>query len=356
MEASNLADEFEGLNLLRYKYPGLCAYNFEELLDVVLEEVVGDNDLSEGIFGKLDVYGLAVEEQGRKTLHAHILIYIRGWNNDLRALQSSNGMVRQQAAEKLAAEVDEIMSTSLVPGEDNSIEQCPVCKEGKVEFVDAQKLRNLRHKHGLEKEQCVLCACKSCKRTFTGDELAMRRVIEEKYWDLADDKIKALVAVEILKSSSPEAPRIFSDATVAKINHRFNNHLAHHTRTCFKKGEECRANLPDMEESKTCIVFSEKKYTQYDWKGKGFEQHNVTVSQTKAAPPGCLHKHPLQGDFSKQRGSQFECFNHNWVQILHLLQLLCRKEDTKRGLSRTQEAWIICGKEVCRGPQRRQVI
>ena len=277
LEANDLADEMDELNLLRYKYPGLCSYNFEELLDVVLEKVVGDNELNEGVFGKLDAYGLAVEEQGRKTLHAHILIYIRGWNDELRALQSGIPRVRKEAAQKLQAEVDTVMSTQLVPEEAASIDMCPACKEGILEFANDQQLRNLRHKHGLEHEQCVLCVCQSCNETYTGDGLAMRRVMDEKYWDLTDEEIKALVSVEILKSSSPEAPRILTDATVAKINHRFNNHLSHHTRTCFKKGDECRANLPDLEEPMTRVDWSEKKYTQYDWKGKEFEQHNITV-------------------------------------------------------------------------------
>ena len=88
------------LNALRYKYPGLCAFNFEELLDVVLEKIVGDNDLKEGIFGRLAAFGLAVEEQGRKTLHAHILVYIAEWNETLRALQSSCKITRKKAEKK----------------------------------------------------------------------------------------------------------------------------------------------------------------------------------------------------------------------------------------------------------------
>jgi len=80
LSASEKAAKMDKLNALRYKYPGLCAFNFEELLDVVLEKIVGDNNLNEGIFGRLAAYGLTVEEQGRKTLHAHILVYTHDWN------------------------------------------------------------------------------------------------------------------------------------------------------------------------------------------------------------------------------------------------------------------------------------
>jgi Helitron helicase-like domain at N-terminus len=72
------------LNTVKTTYPGLCALNFDYLLDIVLERIVGANDNKSGLFGTLDAYGVAVEEQGRKTLHAHILVYISGWNKVLQ--------------------------------------------------------------------------------------------------------------------------------------------------------------------------------------------------------------------------------------------------------------------------------
>ena len=50
---SDLAKEMELLKAPRYKYPGIGALNFESLLDIVLDKIVGDNQLRMGVFGKL---------------------------------------------------------------------------------------------------------------------------------------------------------------------------------------------------------------------------------------------------------------------------------------------------------------
>jgi hypothetical protein len=49
------------------------------------------------IFGTLAAFGLAHEEQGRKTLHAHTIIYIDLWNEILKALHSSQCSSRDAA-------------------------------------------------------------------------------------------------------------------------------------------------------------------------------------------------------------------------------------------------------------------
>mgnify|MGYP000275623977 CR=1 FL=1 len=58
-----------------------CAFNFEELLDIV-----GDNVLKEDIFGHIAACGLTGEEQCRKSLHAHILVSMPQWNKTLSVL------------------------------------------------------------------------------------------------------------------------------------------------------------------------------------------------------------------------------------------------------------------------------
>ena len=53
MSPQDLLMEMDTLHAIRCKYPGLCALNFEALLDIVLDKIVGDNLLQQGIFGKL---------------------------------------------------------------------------------------------------------------------------------------------------------------------------------------------------------------------------------------------------------------------------------------------------------------
>ena len=61
---------------IRFQYPGLSTLNFEVLLDIILKEVVGWKSKLPGFFGRPEAYFYAVEEQSRKTLHVHMLIWL----------------------------------------------------------------------------------------------------------------------------------------------------------------------------------------------------------------------------------------------------------------------------------------
>ncbi len=68
------------------EYPGLAALDFENVLKVTVEHLLGwsiregKNKPDEGLFGDIVAFCSAVEEQGRKVLHSHMLIWIRGWD------------------------------------------------------------------------------------------------------------------------------------------------------------------------------------------------------------------------------------------------------------------------------------
>ena len=57
--------------------PSICALDFEHIIEITIEHFLGWNKKkgvnisNKGLFGDLDGYTYAVEEQGRKTLHAH---------------------------------------------------------------------------------------------------------------------------------------------------------------------------------------------------------------------------------------------------------------------------------------------
>jgi len=71
---------------LRIKYPGICAHSFELALDIVIREVVGW-DLKNscptadtaGLFGIPEAVIVAIEEQGQRTLHGHILVAAKAY-------------------------------------------------------------------------------------------------------------------------------------------------------------------------------------------------------------------------------------------------------------------------------------
>ncbi|CAB9528286.1 expressed unknown protein [Seminavis robusta] len=215
MSPEEVAIEMDKCNAIRYKYPGLCAWNFEELMDVVLESIVGDNALKLGVFGTLLAYGLAVEEQGRNTLHGHILVYTTDWNDTLRDLSSSHDQVRKAAGKKVLSFVDRVISTELVPNAPWQEVYCPTCNKGLLTYVDEQKLRNLRHKVGCQVEKGIIASYPLCKACFQGDELAMKRVLPKELWNVPEPERKAQVALDVLRNTTPTAEAIPSEQAIA---------------------------------------------------------------------------------------------------------------------------------------------
>lgn len=72
---------------LRIKVPGICAFYFELIMDIVIEEVLcwdlekqKPMSSKQGLFGKTKAFVLSIEEQARKTLHAHFQIWIKDYH------------------------------------------------------------------------------------------------------------------------------------------------------------------------------------------------------------------------------------------------------------------------------------
>jgi hypothetical protein len=217
LSPDKVAKEMDQLNAVRCKYPGLCALNFEYLLDTALEHIVGDNELRSGIFGTLSALGLAVEEQGRKTLHCHILVYTTDWNTLLKGLHSGNPNIRKVTEKKVIQFVDKIMTTELIPNGGN-MQQCPKCKDGILVYVEGQQLQNLRHQVGCQGEKGYLANCSTYETSFHGDELAMKRAVTEDKWDMVEEERKGYVGHQVLKAMTPTAPCIVPNEMIGLIN------------------------------------------------------------------------------------------------------------------------------------------
>ena len=291
MDGSNcedLAQRMSELSHIRVKCPGLCALNFEWLLEAVLTHVVGDNEKREGLFGILEAFGTAVEEQGRKTLHTHILTHCRGWNELLKLLQSPCPRDRARAEKEVVAFVDEVVSTELVPNEPENM--CPLCKKKTLTIKDDQTLRNLRHKVGCHMEQAGFIDCNECKRSFTGDDLAQARVMgpEGLQWD--EGWAASHLSREVLMEANGLGSKTEEQA-VGLVNLRFNHHLCHHTKTCFKKSDEGRCCLPDIPEEKTRVHFEADNATVFDWRGRELKHAAVTIRPKRLAQDAHTNAH-----------------------------------------------------------------
>ena len=72
---------------LRIKVPGICAFYFELIIEIIIEEVLcwdlqSEKPINnkEGLFGETEAFALSIEEQARKTLHAHLQIWVKNYH------------------------------------------------------------------------------------------------------------------------------------------------------------------------------------------------------------------------------------------------------------------------------------
>ena len=100
-----------------------------------------------GIFGTPIAYGLPIEEQGRKTLHAHILIWIKDFSSLRNSLFSNDDVTRDKAKREIIKYVDKVMCSSygnLKISLDTVDMEMNKCGEANdiLRSVSNQKLRN----------------------------------------------------------------------------------------------------------------------------------------------------------------------------------------------------------------------
>ena len=90
----------------RLDYPGACSFEYQNLKEIIIETLFNWNIKEQtangpGIFGTVVAFAAADEEQGCKTLHMHIQLWVKDVNPKLRAdLYHQNPNERQIAREK----------------------------------------------------------------------------------------------------------------------------------------------------------------------------------------------------------------------------------------------------------------
>jgi len=137
----------------RLDFPGACSLYFDGVMQIVLEVLLGWNlkeqkGSEDGIFGELDAWGMAVEEQTRKTLHSHWLLWSKRLANMRDELFDDDGNMRETVKTEFCARIDQVMSASYTDNEWTVEHKCGA--KGKVEEVfverEPQVLRDARHK------------------------------------------------------------------------------------------------------------------------------------------------------------------------------------------------------------------
>ena len=275
---------------LRINYPGLSAYVFEHLLDIIIYDVIGWDTTNKcprenyvGLFGKPKAFIASMEEQGRRTIHTHMQIWIEGMNTLQENLYSRSQTQRRQAKRKIIQNINHLSSTSFFyntvsdyqashfPHDCNQHES----RRKRPKIVNDEKLRELRHKHG----HPMFAYCPHCTKSWTNAELVedyLKNAVKVRNFQSYTDSNSS----RRLKSLCLEYQKSENDGFIRPeiVGAAYNIHI--HTFSCFGKDDskkrkledmdlECRYRYPKRKKRKTCIEnATNEPCAWFSWTGK----------------------------------------------------------------------------------------
>jgi hypothetical protein len=323
-------ERFQRRNQIRLDYPGISALNFEALLEIVLEDVVRwdtDNDepnvTMKGYFGTPMALIYGVEEQGKKTLHSHIQIWIKGYAELQRLLLWGSLEEKEIASKTISRYHEHVASNALMPIQRDRLlkvfeHDCTAPLQERVLPIGFgnQHLRDLRHRKGFKHHEGALVRCIHCGVQWTNEEMIRRYLVTEKIVYGADPEAteplvnrnqattqsRLLAYVVKYQRGSPEQSTALPDErTNLVISAAYNSHKSCHVPGCFKcqgAGKkknhkcgptcECRMRLPDLPRKHSIIrEIQEGGIKWFEWTGTGYNVYQNSycpaISQSKLA-------------------------------------------------------------------------
>ena len=286
---------------LRIKYPGVCAYFFEIVLDIIIRDVLKWNKTKNvpigstpSIFGNINAISVSIEEQGRRTLHAHLLLWVHELNETRNKMYSCTEKTMRKAAKIIIDKVDDLCSSKMffngktVRHLPTTLQrtfphQCTSENEGQLKnypsSVPDQQLRNLRCK---QPHTDSAFYCESCQTQWTATGIVTSYLQNYiKVPNIGNDynantrRLKNLATQFQLESDVEDMiPPWIVDAS-------YNHHV--HTASCFKHKpnqdnkvaltNECRYRYPQRQKRTTVIQPTTPiKQPWYLWNGNNRER------------------------------------------------------------------------------------
>lgn len=330
---------------LRFKYPGVSTFNFERILSIVMKEIVGFNNHLGGFFGKPKAYFHSVEEQARKTLHVHMLLWIDDLpykKKDLDLYESSS--LRDPVKASVKRYVNQVQSCNLIGNTGNS--KSHICEDNSLRSVVSksdQELRFLRHKEGCRTQRCAMAYCGKCEKEWTSDELALCHVITKKrkdyplYGSVITDRptsqleesvstINGFVNTDgsvtkqvdrsetvpvvrkgfitILKEKTRLGKRFLSEVIYQsklpgqkqdvsdEVNANYNVHSTCHVRTCFRENcPECRYRFPKKSNKRTRIDIPDEEQNWFSYTGVCRKRRIIEIVPERGSLDVCMNNY-----------------------------------------------------------------
>ena len=272
---------------MRQRYPGAGALEYQSIFQIILEKLLKwdpkKKEGSEGIAGIVEAWGLTTEEQGRLTLHGHMLLWIKWFNYFRQKLFSDDLKEKNEAISELKEYIIKVMSASYMglEIEDHPSKNSPEIKcQGELKQCSDQDLRDLRHKTKSYKNKGIIAKCDICCETFsTGDilnyslnkwkSMTNGKIPHNTSFPISDarkDVYAMRYPYEVTQRSSSNQI-IFDKILDCIVKDRFNEHDFVHRGSCFKKGPECRFDLPKPKNDEWMVIFGDVKSKWYSVKG-----------------------------------------------------------------------------------------
>ena len=285
---------------VRFAFPGLSTLYFELVLKLVMKHVVGWKSQSPGYFGPPKAYFFSVEEQARKVLHVHMLIWLKEKPYKKSLLQTGN----PKEIKKFCKHVDSIVSNKLISDRPLKLLDHP-CKD--IRYVAPcvqvnQVLRNIRHKEGCKAHRGSICYCPKCGFEWTSDDLAMnhatlylfptprksRQIRSDPKWN------KKLLSEYVWDQRRPNKSQqgILKKRKLNAMacNALYNNHSSFHVRTCFRENcPECRYRFPQLSSSKTKLDYSDHEVDWHNETGRAAKRRLIEVLPKRGKYDVCMN-------------------------------------------------------------------
>jgi hypothetical protein len=299
----------------RFNHPGLCAEEYERIIELVIKHVFNWNEeeqrsMGMGLFAEVLAWCIATEEQGRKSLHGHMLLFIKDWQKILEILQRKKSAMDkrdeislQVATNKAKTLYKNACSAELFSDFKPSMplsekapfhhENCRGKRNGEqmrftVNPVPDEQLRAMRHKRHCHEYQGHIGTCDRCKTEFSINDIVSNALSTHlgnpgqriSFPQGNDTKRLDRFVYEMGKDFSwyddgdPDIPGNVEERQRSKALRYFasnaltNVHFVSHCTRCFKKGSECYANLPDAVSDKDEIIYNKEFDVWSDWCGR----------------------------------------------------------------------------------------
>ena len=302
LSESDILTDFNVRREARSQHPGLCAEEYQRIMELVIKHLFNWDTETQtskgmGLFAELLAWCLATEEQGRKSLHGHFLLFLKNWNrvmNILQGVKDPDHRLGNWTYKNAARDAREMFANACSARLFSDFEigkplsECHIfshdcLRKGRkakeirfsVKAVENQTLRDMRHKKLCHELDGQLVFCVRCDK-FLGINGIIQNALnthlgkDEIQFEFPENRCKPLdrIVYEMGKDFSwmdqsdyKQSMRYFVGNVITNV------HLTKHAQRCFKKGPECYANLPDAVSESYKLVYMKEVDIWSNWCG-----------------------------------------------------------------------------------------